>query len=231
MTATPILQTIQLKKYYQQGEHITKALDGIDLSINRGEFVAIIGTSGSGKSTLLHILGSVDRADSGSILVNSSEITQLSPTQAALYRRRHAGIIYQFFNLIPTLNLQDNIQLPLALDGRKPDLAQFQEIIRILQLEDVLDHYPSQVSGGQQQRAAVARCLLMEPDLILADEPTGNLDRHNAREIVDLLKSAAHRFGQTVVMVTHDESAALQADHLIRMEDGHIVLDERRKTS
>lgn len=225
-----VLCTHVSRTYGQDGSAV-RALDDVTFSLEKGELTIICGPSGSGKSTLLHILGSVDRADSGSILVNSSEITQLSPTQAALYRRRHAGIIYQFFNLIPTLNLQDNIQLPLALDGRKPDLAQFQEIIRILQLEDVLDHYPSQVSGGQQQRAAVARCLLMEPDLILADEPTGNLDRHNAREIVDLLKSAAHRFGQTVVMVTHDESAALQADHLIRMEDGHIVLDERRKTS
>lgn len=225
-----VLCTHVSRTYGQDGSAV-RALDDVTFSLEKGELTIICGPSGSGKSTLLHILGSVDRADSGSILVNGSEITQLSPTQAALYRRRHAGIIYQFFNLIPTLNLQDNIQLPLALDGRKPDLAQFQEIIRILQLEDVLDHYPSQVSGGQQQRAAVARCLLMEPDLILADEPTGNLDRHNAREIVDLLKSAAHRFGQTVVMVTHDESAALQADHLIRMEDGHIVLDERRKTS
>lgn len=225
-----VLCTHVSRTYGQDGSAV-RALDDVTFSLEKGELTIICGPSGSGKSTLLHILGSVDRADSGSILVNGSEITQLSPTMAALYRRRHAGIIYQFFNLIPTLNLQDNIQLPLALDGRKPDLAQFQEIIRILQLEDVLDHYPSQVSGGQQQRAAVARCLLMEPDLILADEPTGNLDRHNAREIVDLLKSAAHRFGQTVVMVTHDESAALQADHLIRMEDGHIVLDERRKTS
>lgn len=225
-----VLCTHVSRTYGQDGSAV-RALDDVTFSLEKGELTIICGPSGSGKSTLLHILGSVDRADSGSILVNGSEITQLSPTQAALYRRRHAGIIYQFFNLIPTLNLQDNIQLPLALDGRKPDLAQFQEIIRILQLEDVLDHYPSQVSGGQQQRAAVARCLLMEPDLILADEPTGNLDRHNAREIVDLLKSAAHRFGQAVVMVTHDESAALQADHLIRMEDGHIVLDERRKTS
>lgn len=225
-----VLCTHVSRTYGQDGSAV-RALDDVTFSLEKGELTIICGPSGSGKSTLLHILGSVDRADSGSILVNGSEITQLSPTKAALYRRRHAGIIYQFFNLIPTLNLQDNIQLPLALDGRKPDLAQFQEIIRILQLEDVLDHYPSQVSGGQQQRAAVARCLLMEPDLILADEPTGNLDRHNAREIVDLLKSAAHRFGQTVVMVTHDESAALQADHLIRMEDGHIVLDERRKTS
>lgn len=225
-----VLCTHVSRTYGQDGSAV-RALDDVTFSLEKGELTIICGPSGSGKSTLLHILGSVDRADSGSILVNGSEITQLSPTQAALYRRRHAGIIYQFFNLIPTLNLRDNIQLPLTLDGRKPDLAQFQEIIRILQLEDVLDHYPSQVSGGQQQRAAVARCLLMEPDLILADEPTGNLDRHNAREIVDLLKSAAHRFGQTVVMVTHDESAALQADHLIRMEDGHIVLDERRKTS
>lgn len=220
-----------VSRTYGRKDSAVRALDDVSFTLEPGELTVIFGPSGSGKSTLLHILGSVDQPDSGSILVGGTEITGLNPTQAALYRRRHAGIIYQFFNLIPTLTLKDNILLPLSMDRRKPDPEMFNEIVRTLQLEERLDHFPGQVSGGQQQRAAVARCLLMEPDLILADEPTGNLDRHNAREIVDLLKQAAHRYHQTVVLVTHDETAALQADHLIRMEDGRILLDERRKTS
>lgn len=217
-----------LAKIYRSGENEVYALNDVSLQLEKGEFTVITGPSGSGKSTLLHLLGAVDRPESGEVMVFGKNITRLNAAQSALYRRRNAGIIYQFFNLIASLNLKQNILLPLSLDGRKPDPEKFEDITETLGLRDRLTHFPSQVSGGQQQRAAIARCLLMEPDLILADEPTGNLDRRNSEEIVDLLKMAARKYGRTVAVVTHDESIAQQADHLIRMEDGKIVLDERR---
>lgn len=222
MTATPILQTIQLKKYYQQGEHITKALDGIDLSINRGEFVAIIGTSGSGKSTLLHMMGGLDTPTSGEIIMNGKPFSKKNEEQMAIFRRRHIGFIFQNYNLIPILNAYENIVLPVQLGGKKVDQRLMEEIVSTLGLQDKLQNLPSNLSGGQQQRVSIARALLTKPEIILADEPTGNLDSRTSEDVLSLLKTTSVKFHQTIVMITHNNAIAQLADRMIRIEDGRI---------
>lgn len=221
MTATPILQTIQLKKYYQQGEHITKALDGIDLSINRGEFVAIIGTSGSGKSTLLHMMGGLDTPTSGEIIINGKPFSKKNEEQMAIFRRRHIGFIFQNYNLIPILNAYENIVLLVQLDGRKVDQSLMEEIVSTLGLQDKLQNLPSNLSGGQQ-RVSIARAPLTKPEIILADKPTGNLDSRTSEDVLSLLKTTSVKFHQTIVMITYNNAIARLADWVIRIEDGRI---------
>ncbi|GIN56347.1 ABC transporter ATP-binding protein [Lederbergia ruris] len=221
-----ILRIEHLSKMYGKGETAVKALDDVSLSINKGEFVAIIGPSGSGKSTLLHLLGGVDRPSSGKVFVDNTDIYDLNETQLAIFRRRQIGLIYQFYNLIPVLTVEENITLPLLLDGHKVDKKQFNDIVRSLGLEERLNHLPNQLSGGQQQRVSIGRALICNPALMLADEPTGNLDSKNSSEIIDLLKMFNKTYNQTLIVITHDERIALQADRVIAIEDGHITKDE-----
>ncbi|WP_317322014.1 ABC transporter ATP-binding protein [Subdoligranulum variabile] len=223
-----LLQCTNLKKVYGKGEAAVCALDGIDLTVSRGEFVAVVGASGSGKSTLLHILASVDKPTDGQVLIDGVDVGSLDPTRAALFRRRKVGLIYQFFNLIPTLSVEKNIALPLLLDKRKPDPAVLGQLFQTLRLEEKRSALPGQLSGGQQQRVAIARALCYRPALLLADEPTGNLDRKNSAEILDLLKLCHKNLGQTILLVTHDESLAAQADRVITLSDGRIVSDRPR---
>lgn len=222
-----IVKCVGVKKVYGEGEAQVEALRGIDLTVESGEFLAVTGASGSGKSTLLHILGSVDKATEGEVLVGGTDIGRLSPREAALYRRRKAGLIYQFYNLIPSMTVERNIQMPLLLDKRKPDPAYFRQIVEMLGLEEKLKALPWQLSGGQQQRAAIGRALMARPLLLLADEPTGNLDRRNAREIIDLFHLFHRNFHQTILLVTHDEKLALEAERIITLEDGRIVSDRK----
>lgn len=224
-----ILKCVGIRKIYGDGENRVVALDGIDLSVEKGEFVAVMGASGSGKSTLLHILGSVDTPTEGKVFVDGTESSALKRNEAAIFRRRKVGIIYQFYNLLPMLSVRKNILLPLALDKRKPDEAYLEELVKSLGLWEKLDALPGQLSGGQQQRAAIARALIYRPALLLADEPTGNLDRRNSEEIVDLLKRSNRSLKQTVVLITHDEKVALEADRLITLEDGRIISDRKRR--
>lgn len=224
-----ILKCMQVTKSYGKGDGRTAALNGIDLTIQKGEFTAITGASGSGKSTLLHLIGGVDRPDSGVILVNGTDVGSMTSSQAAVFRRRQIGLVYQFFNLIPSLTVRKNILMPLLLDRREPDPELFSSLVKTLGIENKLDSLPGQLSGGQQQRAAVARALIYRPALLLADEPTGNLDRKNSREITDLLKLSNRSLKQTILLVTHDEKLALEADRILTMEDGRIVSDERRR--
>ena len=224
-----ILKCEGLRKVYGSGDSQVVALDNIDLSVERGEFVAIVGASGSGKSTLLHILGSVDRPTSGRVIVDGTDISVLSHTQSAVFRRRKVGLVYQFYNLIPTLTIRKNILMPLLLDKKKPQQEYFEKIVRTLGISDKLDALPNQLSGGQQQRAAIARSLVYRPALLLADEPTGNLDQKNSREIIDMLKLSNHNFKQTIILITHDEKVALEAERVITVEDGRIIGDERRR--
>ena len=224
-----ILRCEGVKKIYGAGNSQVAALDGIDLTVSKGEFVAICGPSGSGKSTLLHILGTVDRPTEGRVVIDGTDLSTLSRTQAAIFRRRKVGLVYQFYNLIPTLTVEKNILLPLALDKKKPNPEFFQRIVRTLGIGDRLGSLPSQLSGGQQQRVAIARSLIYRPALLLADEPTGNLDRKNSQEIMDMLKLSNRDLEQTVVLITHDEKVALEADRVITMEDGRILRDERRR--
>ncbi len=224
-----ILKCEGLKKMYGTGENKVAALGGIDLSIEKGEFVAIVGASGSGKSTLLHILGGVDKPSEGRVMVEGVDLVSLNQKQAAIFRRRKVGLIYQFYNLIPTLTIRKNILMPLLLDKRKPNQELFEKIVNSLGIADKLDAFPSQLSGGQQQRAAIARSLIYRPALLLADEPTGNLDQKNSKEIIDMLKLSNRNLNQTIVLITHDEKIALQADRIIMMEDGRIIQDESRK--
>ncbi|MBE6089221.1 MAG: ABC transporter ATP-binding protein [Clostridium beijerinckii] len=221
-----ILRIEHLSKVYGIGDTAVKALNDVSFSVEKGEFVAIIGPSGSGKSTLLHMLGGVDRPTSGKVLVDNTDIYNLDETQLAIFRRRQIGLIYQFYNLIPVLNVEENITLPLLLDGHKVDKKQFNEIIKILNLEKRLNHLPNQLSGGQQQRVSIGRALISNPAIMLADEPTGNLDSKNSSEIVDLLKMFNKTFNQTLIIITHDERIALQADRIIAIEDGEIKKDE-----
>lgn len=221
-----ILRIEHLSKVYGVGDTAVKALNDVSFSVEKGEFVAIIGPSGSGKSTLLHMLGGVDRPTSGKVLVDNTDIYNLDETQLAIFRRRQIGLIYQFYNLIPVLNVEENITLPLLLDGHKVDKKQFDEIIKILNLEKRLNHLPNQLSGGQQQRVSIGRALISNPAIMLADEPTGNLDSRNSSEIVDLLKMFNKTFNQTLIIITHDERIALQADRIIAIEDGEIKKDE-----
>lgn len=221
-----ILDVKNLSKTYGKGDTMVKALDGVSFSVEQGEFVAIIGPSGSGKSTLLHILGGVDTPTSGSVIINDTDISQLDETALAIFRRRQIGLIYQFYNLIPILTVEENLTLPLLLDGRKPDKKQVQTLIDKLGLSHRLTHLPNQLSGGQQQRVSIGRALVNNPALLLADEPTGNLDSENSKEIIALLRHFNKEFKQTVIIITHDEKIALSADRIISIEDGRIKRDE-----
>jgi putative ABC transport system ATP-binding protein len=221
-----ILQVNDLSKTYGKGDTIVTALGGVSFNVEKGEFVAIIGASGSGKSTLMHLLGGVDRPTAGNVVIDGNEIYKSNESELAIFRRRNIGIIYQFYNLIPTLTAEENIMLPRLLDNRKPDKSKLQNILETIGLADRAKHLPSELSGGQQQRVSVGRALINDPAIILADEPTGNLDSKTSREIIDLLKLSNKRFNQTLLVITHDENVALQADRVITIGDGQILRDE-----
>ncbi|WP_456276684.1 ABC transporter ATP-binding protein [Bacillus sp. AK128] len=221
-----ILRIENLSKIYGKGETAVKALDNVSFSVKKGEFVAIIGPSGSGKSTLLHLLGGVDRPTSGKVFVDDTDIYKLNETQLAIFRRRQIGLIYQFYNLIPILTVEENITLPMLLDEHKVDQRKFKEVVDILGLGNRLQHLPNQLSGGQQQRVSIGRALISHPALMLADEPTGNLDSKNSGEIMELLKLFNKTYNQTLIVITHDERIALQADRIIAIEDGRVAKDE-----
>lgn len=223
-----ILETKNLSKTYGKGDTMVKALDNVSFSVEKGEFVAIVGPSGSGKSTLLHILGGVDVATSGEVIIDGTDISKLDETALAIFRRRQIGLIYQFYNLIPILTVQENMELPILLDGKKPDKKQVDDLVKQLGLENRLNHLPNQLSGGQQQRVSIGRALLNHPALLLADEPTGNLDSENSKEIIQLLRHFNKEYNQTVIIITHDERIALSADRVIAIEDGKITRDEVR---
>lgn len=220
-----ILETENLKKYYGSGDTQVRALDGVDLTIEEGEFAAVVGTSGSGKSTLLHMLGGLDYATSGTVTVAGRKIFELNENDLTIFRRRQIGFIFQSYNLVPILSVHENIVLPMELDGRGVDKAFMQDIVRCLGLENKLDNLPGQLSGGQQQRVAIARALVTKPAIILADEPTGNLDSKTTQEVLGLLKLTGERFHQTIVMITHNEALAQLCDRVIHIEDGKIVDD------
>lgn len=221
-----ILKVENLCKSYGAGDTMVKALDNVSFSVEKGEFVAIIGPSGSGKSTLLHLLGGVDRPDSGKVYIDGTDIYALDETNLAIFRRRQVGLIYQFYNLIPVLNVEENITLPMLLDGKKPDAERLARVMDILQLSSRKGHLPNQLSGGQQQRVSIGRAIINNPSIVLADEPTGNLDSKNSEDIIELLKDSNRRYNQTLIVITHDESIALQADRVIAIEDGKIARDE-----
>ncbi len=218
-----ILKATGLKKYYGKGEALVRALDGIDLEIERGKFTAIIGTSGSGKSTLLNMLGGLDTPSEGSIQIGNTELAKLSSEQATIFRRNHIGFIFQNYNLVPVLSVWENIVFPISLDGRRPDEKFIMEIVRLLGLEKKLDRLPNNLSGGQQQRVAIARALASKPAIILADEPTGNLDSKTSDDVIGLLKMTGKEFNQTIVMITHNPEIAQMADRIVRIEDGRMV--------
>lgn len=218
-----ILQTTDLKKYYGTEPNITKALDGVTLSIEQGEFVAIFGTSGSGKSTLLNMIGGLDVPTSGKVIVDGKELSALNDEQLTIFRRRKIGFIFQNYNLVPMLNVYENIVLPVELDGDKADKKFMDEVVRMLALEDKLNNLPNNLSGGQQQRVAIARALISKPAIVLADEPTGNLDSRTSSDVLGLLKVTSQKFHQTLVMITHNSEIAQLADRIIRIEDGRIV--------
>ncbi|AEV70013.1 ABC transporter ATP-binding protein [Acetivibrio clariflavus] len=218
-----ILETKELKKYYGSGETIVRAVDGINLAIENGEFVAIVGTSGSGKSTLLHMMGGLDRPTSGKVIVDGKDIFSLKDEELTIFRRRKIGFVFQNYNLVPVLNVYENIVLPVQLDGNEPDKPYIDKIIRTLGLESKLNNLPNNLSGGQQQRVAIARALAAKPAIILADEPTGNLDSKTSLDVMGLLKVTSQQFSQTIVMITHNEEIAQMAERIIRIEDGKIV--------
>ena len=219
----PILQTTDLKKYYGGKPNITKALDGVSLSVELGEFVATVGTSGSGKSTLLNMIGGLDVPTSGKVIVDGRDLSTLNDEQLAIFRRRKIGFIFQNYNLVPVLNVYENIALPVELDGDKVDKKFMQEVVRMLALEDKLNNMPNNLSGGQQQRVAIARALISKPAIVLADEPTGNLDSRTSSDVLGLLKVTSQKFHQTLVMITHNSEIAQLADRIVRIEDGKIV--------
>ena len=221
-----ILRVEHLSKRYGQGEAQVSALDDVSFRVEQGEFVAIVGPSGSGKSTLLRLLGGVDQPSSGRVYVSNKDMYALDETALAIFRRRQIGLIYQFYNLIPVLNVEENMTLPLLLDNRRVNEQQLDKLVQALGLKKRLHHLPSQLSGGQQQRVSIGRALMASPAIVLADEPTGNLDRANSREIIELLKRLHDELHQTLIIITHDESIALQADRILKIEDGHIVRDE-----
>ena len=218
-----VLKTENLKKYYGSGDSLVKALDGVDLSVERGEFVAVVGTSGSGKSTLLNMMGGLDIPTSGSVKIDGREISGMSPDELTVFRRRQIGFVFQNYNLVPMLNIYENIVLPIELDGARPDRGFIDDIVKMLHLEDKLERFPNKLSGGQQQRAAIARALAFKPAIILADEPTGNLDSKTGQEVLGLLKQTSEKFDQTLVMITHDLDIAQLADRIVRIEDGKII--------
>jgi putative ABC transport system ATP-binding protein len=221
-----ILRVEALTKVYGKGENAVHALDGVSFCVEKGEFVAIIGPSGSGKSTLLHILGGVDRPTSGKVFLDGKDVYAQNEEQLAIFRRRQVGLIYQFYNLIPVLNVTENITLPVLMDGQKVNRERLQELLETLKLTGRENYLPNQLSGGQQQRVSIGRALMNAPAVVLADEPTGNLDSKNSQEIVSLLKLSNEKYGQTVLIITHDENIALQADRIIAIEDGKITRDE-----
>lgn len=218
-----ILQTKNLKKYYGKEPNITRAVDGVDLSVNKGEFVAIVGTSGSGKSTLLHMIGGLDNPTSGSVIVHGKELSQMNDEELTIFRRRNIGFVFQNYNLVPILNVYENIVLPVELGGGTVDRNFADEVIRVLALEDKLKSMPNNLSGGQQQRVAIARALITKPAIVLADEPTGNLDSKSSADVLGLLKLTGEKFNQTIVMITHNNDIALLADRIIRIEDGRMM--------
>ncbi len=224
-----ILRVENLKKTYGKGETLVKALDGVSFKIDKGEFVAIVGASGSGKSTLLHLLGGVDRPTSGKIIIDGEDVYSLNETNLAIFRRRQVGLIYQFYNLIPILNVTENITLPILLDGKTPDEEYLRELIETLGLEKRIKHLPNELSGGQQQRVSIGRALMNRPALVLADEPTGNLDSKSSKDIIELLKLSNQKYKQTIIMITHDHNLALNADRIITIDDGKIISDEKVK--
>lgn len=224
-----ILKCSKVEKVFGKGNNRVVALNGIDLSVNQGEFLAIVGPSGSGKSTLLHILGAVEKATKGTVIIDGIEIDKLNASKAAVFRRRKVGLVYQFYNLIPTLTVKKNILIPLLLDKRKPDMEFFEQIVSTLGLGNKLEALPHLLSGGEQQRVAIARSLIYRPAILLADEPTGNLDKKNSKEIVDLLKLFNRNLKQTILLITHDEKIALEADRIITIEDGQIISDQNRR--
>ena len=221
-----ILRVENLTKIYGKGENEVRALNDVSFSVNKGEFIAVIGPSGSGKSTLLHILGGVDRPTSGRVLMDGKNVYAQNEEQLAIFRRRQVGLIYQFYNLIPVLNVTENITLPVLMDGQRVNSDRLKELITTLKLNGRENHLPNQLSGGQQQRVSIGRALMNAPAVVLADEPTGNLDSKNSKEIVDLLKISNEKYGQTLIVITHDESIALQADRIISIDDGKITRDE-----
>ena len=218
-----VLQAKQLKKYYGNGDNLVKALDDVSLCVERGEFVAIIGTSGSGKSTLLHMLGGLDKPTSGTVIIDDKDISNLNDDALCIFRRRKIGFVFQSFNLVPVLNVYENIVLAIELDDNEVDTDYVEEILSVLGLKDKLNSLPNQLSGGQQQRVAIARALASKPVILLADEPTGNLDSKTSQDVLSLLKVSGEKFGQTIVMITHNEEIAQLADRIIRIEDGHII--------
>ena len=224
-----IVRTENLSKTYGSGENVVRAIDDVNFKIEKGEFIAIVGPSGSGKSTLLHLLGGVDNPSSGKIFIDGNDISKYTSKELALFRRRKVGLIYQFYNLIPNLTVRHNIELPLKLDKRKINQDEFSDIVKKLGIESKLDSFPSELSGGQQQRVAIARSLIYNPSIILADEPTGNLDRKNSKEIIEIFKYFNKTLKQTIILITHDEEIALQASRIITIVDGKIVGDERNE--
>ena len=228
-----ILVANDLKKYYGEGETLVKALDGVNLSVERGEFMSIIGTSGSGKSTLLHMLGGLDNPTSGNLIIDDKDISKLSGDALCIFRRRKIGFIFQSFNLVPSISVYDNIVLPIQLDGKKADKEFIDSIVETLGIEKKLKTLPTKLSGGQQQRVAIARALASKPAIILADEPTGNLDSKTSQDVLGLLKTTGKKYNQTIVMITHNDEIAQMADRTIRIEDGHIVnqSQDRRKSA
>ena len=226
-----ILKIENLTKVYGSGENEVRALDGVSFSVEKGEFLAIIGPSGSGKSTLLHILGGVDRPTSGKVWLDGQDVYAQDEERLAIFRRRQVGLIYQFYNLIPVLNVIENITLPVLMDGQQINDERLNELIDILKLKGRENHLPNQLSGGQQQRVSIGRALMNAPSVVLADEPTGNLDSRNSQEIVELLKLSNKKYGQTLIVITHDEQIALQADRVIAIEDGRIIRDERLRAA
>jgi len=224
-----ILKVEKLCKNYGKGNTLVKALDNVNFKIEKGEFVAIVGSSGSGKSTLLHILGGVDRPTSGKVFVDGEDIYKLNENNLAIFRRRQVGLIYQFYNLIPILNVKENMTLPILLDNKKPNEEYLDELIDILGLKSRVNHLPNELSGGQQQRVSIGRALMNRPAILLADEPTGNLDSKSSKEIIDLLKISNEKYNQTIIMITHDHNLALSANRIITLEDGKIISDEKVK--
>ena len=223
-----ILQAFDLKKTYGKGESEVRALDGVTLSVNQGEFVAVVGTSGSGKSTLLHLLGGLDRPTEGKVVIEGKDIFSLKEEALTIFRRRKIGFVFQAYNLVPTLNVYENIVLPIELDGGKIDKEYIGQIIHVLGIDDKIESFPNQLSGGQQQRVAIARAMAAVPAIILADEPTGNLDSKTSQDVLGLLKVTSQRFSQTIVMITHNEEIAQMADRIIRIEDGKIISKVRQ---
>ena len=222
-----ILKVENLCKTYGKGENFVKAVDNISFSVNKGEFVAIVGASGSGKSTLLHLIGGVDRPTSGKVFIDGKDIYTLNDDNLAIFRRRQVGLIYQFYNLIPILNVEENITLPCNLDGKEVDRDKLEELLKTLKLSDRRNHLPNELSGGQQQRVSIGRAIINEPAIMLADEPTGNLDSKASEEIISLLRLSNKKYNQTVIVITHDEKIALEADRVITIDDGKLIKDEK----